>query len=71
LGDIIRLHDVTLVLSVYLRTDTLNKVVACFTKAGQLEKIILYSKKVGFQPDYVTLLQHITRTNPEKVRHGL
>jgi hypothetical protein len=26
----------------------------------------LYSKKVGYCPDYVALLQHIMRTNPEK-----
>jgi clathrin heavy chain len=56
----------TLALSVYLRANVPNKVVACFAKTGQLEKIVLYSKKVGFQPDYVTLLQHIMRTNPEK-----
>jgi hypothetical protein len=55
----------TLVLSVYLRADVPNKVVMCFAETGQLEKIVLYSK-VGFQPDYATLLQHITRTNPEK-----
>jgi clathrin heavy chain len=53
-------------LSVYLRADVPNKVVACFAETGQLEKIILYSKKLGFQPDYATLLQHIMRTNPEK-----
>jgi len=56
----------TLALSVYLRANVPNKVVACFAETGQLEKIVLYSKKVGFQPDYATLLQHIMRTNPEK-----
>ncbi len=33
---------------------------------GQTDKILLYAKKVGYQPDYAALLQHIMRTNPEK-----
>ncbi|KAF8199169.1 hypothetical protein BJ912DRAFT_951141 [Pholiota molesta] len=66
LGDIVRLHDMTLALSVYLRANIPNKVVACFAETGQMDKIVLYSKKVGYQPDYVALLQHVMRTNPEK-----
>jgi clathrin heavy chain len=56
----------TLALSVYLRANVPNKVVACFAETGQTEKIVLYSKKVGYTPDYVSLLQHIMRTNPDK-----
>ncbi|KAL4063210.1 armadillo-type protein [Scleroderma citrinum] len=66
LGDIVRLHDMTLALSVYLRANVPNKVIACFAETGQTEKIVLYSKKVGYNPDYVSLLQHVMRTNPEK-----
>ncbi|TFY72317.1 hypothetical protein EVG20_g697 [Dentipellis fragilis] len=66
LGDIVRLHDMTLALSVYLRANVPNKVIACFAETGQTEKIVLYAKKVGYQPDYVGLLQHIMRTNPDK-----
>ncbi|CAK5273880.1 unnamed protein product [Mycena citricolor] len=66
LGDIVRLHDMTLALSVYLRANVPTKVVACFAETGQTDKIVLYSKKVGFSPDYFSLLQHIMRTNPEK-----
>lgn len=61
-----RLHDMTLALSVYLRANVPGKVVACFAETGQFEKIVLYAKKVGFTPDYATLLQHIMRVNPEK-----
>jgi hypothetical protein len=43
-----------------------NKVIACFAETGQIDKIVLYSKKVNHRPDYVALLQHIMRTNPEK-----
>lgn len=66
LGDIVRLHDMTLALSVYLRANVPNKVVACFAETGQTDKIVLYSKKVGYSPDYVALLQHIMRTNSDK-----
>ncbi|KAL7409328.1 clathrin heavy chain 1 [Mrakia frigida] len=66
LGDIVRPHDLTLALSIYLRAQIPNKVVACFAETGQFAKIVLYSKKVGYQPDYAALLQHITRINPEQ-----
>lgn len=56
----------TLALSVYLRANVPNKVIACFAETGQTEKIVLYCRKVGFTPDYVGLLQHIMRVNPEK-----
>ena len=56
----------TLALSVYLRANVPNKVVACFAETGQTDKIVLYAKKVGYTPDYISLLQHIMRTNPEK-----
>jgi clathrin heavy chain len=66
LGDIVRQHDMTLALSVYLRANVPNKVIACFAETGQTEKIVLSSKKVRYSPDYVSLLQHIMRTNPKK-----
>lgn len=56
----------TLALSVYLRANVPNKVIACFAETGQTDKIVLYSKKVGHSPDYISLLQHVMRSNPEK-----
>lgn len=56
----------TLALSIYLRANVPNKVIACFAETGQTDKIVLYAKKVGYTPDYVSLLQHVMRTNPEK-----
>ncbi|GAA6001306.1 clathrin heavy chain [Rhodotorula paludigena] len=67
LGDIVRAHDMTLALSVYLRANVPNKVVACFAETGQFAKIIVYAKRVNYTPDYAALLQHVTRLNPE---HG-
>jgi clathrin heavy chain len=56
----------TLALSVYLWANVPNKVIACFAETGQTDKIVLYSKEVGYRPDYVALLQHVMRTTPEK-----
>ncbi|OCH91028.1 clathrin heavy chain [Obba rivulosa] len=66
LGDIVRLNDMTLALSIYLRANVPNKVIACFAELGQTDKIVLYAKNVNYTPDYVGLLQHIMRTNPDK-----
>ncbi|WFD08329.1 Clathrin heavy chain [Malassezia vespertilionis] len=66
LGDIVRPHDMNLALSVYLRANVPNKVVACFAETGQYNKIVLYAKKVGYAPDYTTLLRHVVRINPEQ-----
>ena len=56
----------TLALGVYLRANIPNKVIACFAETGQLEKIVLYVKKIGYTPDYVGLSQHVMRSNPDK-----
>lgn len=66
LGDLCRMADMNLALSVYLRANVPNKVVACFAELGQFDKIVLYSKKVGYTPDYAQLLQHLVRINPDK-----
>ncbi|OXV07385.1 hypothetical protein Egran_04850 [Elaphomyces granulatus] len=66
LGDIIRPHDVNFALQIYLQANVPHKVVAGFAETGQFDKILTYSKQVGYQPDYTQLLQHIVRVNPEK-----
>ncbi|OBT74922.1 clathrin, heavy polypeptide [Pseudogymnoascus sp. 05NY08] len=66
LGDLVRPHDLALALSIYLRANIPQKVVAAFAELGQFDKIVPYSSQVGYQPDYIVLLQHIVRVNPEK-----
>lgn len=66
LGDLARVHDVQLALSIYLRANVPQKVVAGFAETGQFEKILPYAKQSGYQPDFAQLLQHIVRVNPEK-----
>ncbi|KAF4952327.1 hypothetical protein FSARC_12670 [Fusarium sarcochroum] len=66
LGDMVRPYDVNMALTIYLKAEVPNKVVAGFAETGQFDKILPYSAQTGFQPDYIQLLQHITRVNPEK-----
>ncbi|KAH7027594.1 uncharacterized protein B0I36DRAFT_364776 [Microdochium trichocladiopsis] len=66
LGDQIRMQDVNLALAVYLKAEAPHKVVPAFAEMGQYEKILPYVQQTGYQPDWITLLQHIVRTNPEK-----
>ncbi|KAI1110847.1 clathrin heavy chain-like protein [Nemania sp. NC0429] len=66
LGDQIRPHDINLALGVYLKANITHKVVASYAELGQFEKILPYCAQSGYQPDWINLLQHIVRTNPEK-----
>ncbi|KRX18794.1 Clathrin heavy chain 1 [Trichinella nelsoni] len=69
LGDLIQAQgkDTTLALSVYLRSHCHPKVILCFAETGSFDKILLYAKRVGYQPDYVFLLrQVIQKSGPEK-----
>ncbi|KAI6093672.1 clathrin heavy chain [Hypoxylon rubiginosum] len=66
LGDLVRPHDANLALAVYLKANSAHKVVASFAELGQFDKILPYCEQSGYQPDWITLLQHIVRTNPER-----
>ncbi|KAI6784810.1 clathrin heavy chain-like protein [Emericellopsis cladophorae] len=66
LGDLARPYDVNMALTIYLKANVPHKVVAGFAETGQFDKILPYSAQTGYQPDYVQLLQHIIRVNPEK-----
>ncbi|KAG0039653.1 hypothetical protein BGZ82_007237 [Podila clonocystis] len=65
LGDLVKPQDVNLALSVYLRAEVPNKVIACLAETKQYPKIVLYANKVGYTPDYATLLQHVMRMDPD------
>mmetsp|Transcript_108985 Transcript_108985/g.351874 ORF Transcript_108985/g.351874 Transcript_108985/m.351874 type:complete len:1524 (+) Transcript_108985:1-4572(+) len=65
LGDIVRPLETKFALSIYLRANAHQKVIACFVEQGQYEQIVAYVKKVGYQADYTLLLQNMLATNPE------
>jgi clathrin heavy chain len=65
LGDLVKRLDLTLALSIYFRAEAKAKVVLCFAESGQYDKIVAYATKVGYTPDYGTILQQVLATNPD------
>ncbi|EOO02633.1 putative clathrin heavy chain protein [Phaeoacremonium minimum UCRPA7] len=66
LGDMVRPHDINMALTVYLKAEVPHKVVAGLAETGQFDKILPYVTQTGYQPDWIQLLQHLVRSNPEK-----
>lgn len=66
LGDLVRLHDLEMALGIYKEANVPSKTVAAMAETGRFEEILPYARQVGYQPDFVALLQHIVRVNPEK-----
>ena len=66
LGDIVRMHDIEQALRIYREANVPSKTVAALAETGRFEEIMPYASQAGYQPDYVTLLQHIVRVNPER-----
>ncbi|CAE7493273.1 Cltc [Symbiodinium natans] len=65
LGDIVRPIETKFALSIYLRAHVHQKVIQCFVELGQIDQIVAYVKRVGYQADYSQLLQNMVATNPE------
>lgn len=66
LGDMVRPHDLPMAVGIYLKANVPHKAVAGFAETGQFDKILPYCASVNYQPDWISLLQHIVRVNPEK-----
>nr|POF03005.1 putative clathrin heavy chain [Quercus suber] len=66
LGDLVRMHDLALAQSIYQEAGASQKVIAAMAESGNFEQIIVYSRSVGYTPDYNSLIQHVVRINPEK-----
>ncbi len=66
LGDIVRQFDCALSLSVYLRAEVPVKVCECFAELGQFSKLLLYANKIGYQPDYMTLIRNLISSDAGK-----
>lgn len=65
LGDLIKPHDLKLALAVYVKGDVPHKVTQCLAEMGQFSKIVQYSQKVNYKPDYVSLMKQVLRTQPD------
>uniref|UniRef100_A0A803PWX4 Clathrin heavy chain n=1 Tax=Cannabis sativa TaxID=3483 RepID=A0A803PWX4_CANSA len=65
LGDLVKTVDNDLALKIYIKARATPKVVAAFAERREFDKILVYSKQVGYTPDYLFLLQTILRTDPQ------
>ena len=65
LGDMVVQKDAKMALSIYLRANCPEKVVNCFMHTGEYAKIVAYSNKVGYRPDFILMLQNLVRQNPQ------
>ncbi|KAH8498737.1 hypothetical protein H0E87_017605 [Populus deltoides] len=65
LGDLVKTVDNDLALKIYIKARATPKVVAAFAERREFDKILIYSKQVGYNPDYLFLLQTILRTDPQ------
>jgi clathrin heavy chain len=66
LGDLVRPVDINQALRIYREANIPSKIVAALAESGHFEEIVPYAQSVGYQPDFVNLLQNIVRINPEK-----
>ncbi|XP_023755972.3 clathrin heavy chain 1-like [Lactuca sativa] len=57
--------DNDLALKIYIKARATPKVVAAFAERREFDKILIYSKQVGYSPDYLFLLQTILRSDPQ------
>ncbi|XP_004977645.1 clathrin heavy chain 1 isoform X1 [Setaria italica] len=65
LGDLVKTVDNDMALKIYIKARATPKVVAAFAERREFDKILIYSKQVGYTPDYLFLLQTILRTDPQ------
>uniref|UniRef100_A0A0D9XN70 Clathrin heavy chain linker core motif domain-containing protein n=1 Tax=Leersia perrieri TaxID=77586 RepID=A0A0D9XN70_9ORYZ len=65
LGDLVKTVDNDLALKIFIKARATPKVVAAFAERREFDKILIYSKQVGYTPDYLFLLQTILRTDPQ------
>lgn len=65
LGDLARSYDPNLGLSIYYLADAKDKVVQCLADSGQYDRILLYSEKANYTPDYMFVLNGLISSNPQ------
>ncbi|WVZ91540.1 hypothetical protein U9M48_037697, partial [Paspalum notatum var. saurae] len=65
LGDIVKAVDSDLALRMYINARATPKVAADFSERREFDKILIYSKQVGYTPDYLILLQTLLDTDPQ------
>jgi len=70
LGDIARQYDLKLSLQIYYLAEAKAKVVTLFAELGQFDKILAYTKQVGYTPDWNQLFQLVLSRGNEQSALG-
>ncbi|GJS35074.1 clathrin heavy chain 1-like protein, partial [Tanacetum coccineum] len=65
LGDLVKTVNNDLALKFYIKARATPKVVAVFVERKEFDKILIYSKQIGYTPDYLFFLQTILRSDPQ------
>ncbi|XP_047174897.1 clathrin heavy chain 2-like [Vigna umbellata] len=65
LGDLVKTVDNDLTLEIDIKARATPKVVVGFVERREFDKILIYSKQVGYTPDYLFLLQTILQSDPQ------
>lgn len=66
LGDLVKPFDLQLALQIYVKAQIHSKVVTILAELGEFGKIVPYSEKIGYQPNFVMLISNLLRSNPDK-----
>lgn len=66
LGDAAQPYDPALALRIYSAANVPHKVIPALAMTGQIEAILPFVKKTGYQPDFANLIRNIVAHNPEK-----
>ena len=66
LGDAAQPYDPALALQIYSRANVPHKVIAALAMTEQIDQILPFVKKTGYQPDFAMLVRNIVQTNPDK-----
>ena len=64
LGDLVMTVDVNLALTIYLRSNSPEKVINCYMQRGEFDKIVTYAGRMNYHVDYTYMLQQLVRSNP-------
>ncbi|KAK2376500.1 clathrin heavy chain [Trifolium repens] len=65
LGNFVKKVDKDLALKIYTKASATPKVIAAFIERREFDKILTYSKQVGYTLDYLFLLKTILRTDAQ------
>ncbi|KAL6505740.1 Clathrin heavy chain [Orobanche hederae] len=66
LGDLVKTVDKDPILKIYIKARATPKVVAAFAERWEFDKILIYSKQVGYTHHYRFLLQTILRADQKR-----